>query len=523
MPRLRPDVWPRLVGLARFSMRARRLLRHTITASEAQAMIRDGVARRASRFLATLDRAIYANASSPYRKLLVSAGCERGDVVRLVDTEGLEAALSALAGQGVFVSYDEFKCRRPVVRGSQTFHFRPDDFNDPLLSDHISASTSGTRGAPVSVPIDADHIAELAPSWSIFLEEHDCLTTPLMFWTPGHPGVAARYLSCAHLGLKYVNWFISEGVESMAGRAYAAYVHRVARWAGGFPPPEQASFAEPRRVLETVRVRLVENGRAALNTAPSAAVKLSLAAQQDGVSLTGLTFLLGSEPLTPARRHTIEASGARVAALYGSSEAPWIGGQCRHPAHPDAVHVLLDGYAIVSPAVGSNRALLLTSLRRVLPKVLLNTDIGDRADVDRSACDCLYGRLGCELRLHSIRSADKITEFGVTFAVNDVFRVLEEGLPSRCGGVAGDYQLVEMRKANGLPHYAMMVNPQLSGIDDERVLAAFFAEIGRLEDHYRFMAAAWAREKVVTVRRAPPMIAASGKVLPFLRTSEVSP
>jgi phenylacetate-coenzyme A ligase PaaK-like adenylate-forming protein len=529
MLRLRPDTWPKLVGLARFSLGARRLLTHTITSPEAQAIIRDGVVRRHQHFLATLNRAVYANRSSPYRRLLLSAGCEQGDIARLVETEGLETALGIIAGKGVFVTYDEFKGRRPAVRGSQTFHFAPDDFNDPSLASHISASTSGTRGQPVSVPIDADHIAELTPSWSIFLEEHKCFDGPLMFWTPGHPGVAARYLSCAQAGLKYADWFISEDAKSIASRTYAEYVHRFARWAGGFPAPVRTSFAEPEWVLTSVLARLREHGNASMNTAPSAAVKLSLAAQEHGASLAGLTFLLGSEPLTPARRRTIEACGARAAALYGSSEAPWIGGQCQNPVHPDDVHVLRDGYAIVrvQPSMTAagvhDEALLLTSLRKALPKVLLNTDIGDRGVIDdHSPCDCLYAQLGCGLRLHTIRSADKITEFGVTFAVGDVFRVLEEALPSRFGGIAGDYQLVEMRRANGLPHYAMMVNPRLTGIDDDTVLAAFFSEIGRLEDHYRFMAAAWAREKVISVRRAAPLIAASGKVLPFLRTADGS-
>src|SRR5215470_17807209 len=133
----RPDVWPRLIGLARFSRRARRLLQHRITAREAQTVIREGLARRSERFLAKLDAAVYANASSPYRKLLASAGCERGDVAGLVEAEGLEGALSALAARGVFLRYDEFKCQRPVARGSQTFHFSPDDFNDPSLASHF--------------------------------------------------------------------------------------------------------------------------------------------------------------------------------------------------------------------------------------------------------------------------------------------------------------------------------------------------------------------------------------------------
>ena len=171
-----------------------------------------------------------------------------------------------------------------------------------------------------------------------------------------------------------------------------------------------------------------------------------------GASLAGLTFLLGSEPLTPARRQTIEASGARAAALYGSSEAPWIGGQCRHATSPDDVHVLLDGYAVVPgdatsmPAGAADRTLLFTSLRRALPKVLLNADIGDRAVIDRAPtasaltadwdATCGFDRFAVPTR--SLNSASRLR-------CPDVFRVLEEIFPARFGGVAGDYQLVETR------------------------------------------------------------------------------
>lgn len=518
----RPDVWSRLTGLAKFSRRLRSLLDDTITAAEAQALIAQGVARRDRRFLSKLDEAVYANPASPYRKLLEAAGCERGDIVRLVGTEGVEGTLGVLAEEGVFLSYQEFKCRRPTVRGSQTFHFSTADFNDPLVTDAVAATSSGTSGVPVSVPIDADHIAELAPSWSLFLEENGCLDDPLLFWTPGHPGVAARYLACARARQKYVYWFISEDVGSMASRAYAECVHRVARWAGDFPPPQRASFSEPQRVLQAI-VTLLNNGcRPAVNTAPSAAVKLSLVAQHAGRDLRGVTFLLGAEPVTAARRRTIEASGASAVALYGSSEAPWIGGQCRHRAHADDVHVLLDGYAVI-PAPDGGAAqpkpstLLLTSLRQTLPKVLLNVDIGDRAMITSDPCDCLYDRLGCRMRLHSIHSADKITELGVTFAVADVFHLLEEALPRQFGGVAGDYQLVEARNADGLARYVMRINPTLAAIDEEAVVAAFFAELARLEDHYRPMVSAWARDRLVRVERAPALAAGSGKVLPFHR------
>jgi hypothetical protein len=217
--------------------------------------------------------------------------------------------------------------------------------------------------------------------------------------------------------------------------------------------------------------------------------------------------------MTPARRRSIEASGAKAAPLYGSTEAPWIGGQCRQASASDDVHVLLDSYAVVPV----DSTLLFTSLRGVLPKVLLNVDIGDRAVIDNSPCDCVYGRLGCDVRLHTIRSSDKITEFGVTFAVQDVFHVLEHALPRRFGGAAGDYQLVEDRDADGLPRYTIVVDPRLSGINEGDVTDTFLREMAGLERHYGFMAAVWARSKILTVRREAPMAGSSGKMLPFYR------
>src|SRR6185295_4625722 len=246
-------------------------------------------------------------------QLLASAGCGAEDVAALVARDGLDEALQSLARSGVYVSYEEFKCRRPVVRGSQTFHFSPEDFDDPLVTRYYAATSSGTRGIPTRVPIDADLIVDMATYWAVFLAEHDALTTPLMFWTPGHAGVAARYLACAKAGQTYSDWFVSEGMHDLTERMYASGVHWLARRAGRFPNPRAAPFDDPGPVLDRLRDLLDDHQTPSVNTAPSAAVTLSLEAQRRGQSLAGVTFLLGSEPLTPARRRSIEASGAKAA------------------------------------------------------------------------------------------------------------------------------------------------------------------------------------------------------------------
>jgi hypothetical protein len=169
---------------------------------------------------------------------------------------------------------------------------------------------------------------------------------------------------------------------------------------------------------------------------------------------------------------------------------------------------------------GDEQPLLFTSLRSAPPKVLLNTDIGDRAVIGTRRCDCLYDRLGCRLTFHNIRSSDKVAEFGVTFAVSDIFHVLEEVLPRRFGGCPGDYQLVESRDSQGLPRYTLIVNANLLGINDRELPAAFLAEMSKLQGYYRFMAAAWKREGLIHVQRGSPLATPRGKILPFHRAAE---
>ncbi|MCW5982167.1 MAG: hypothetical protein KIT09_29035 [Bryobacteraceae bacterium] len=512
----------KLIGLGRFAWGLRSFLDERLTLEQAVQVIEDGVRRREERFLAKLDTAVYANPGSPYRKLLEAAGCEAGDVRKLVAAEGLEGALERLARAGVYVGYEEFKGRQPAVRGGRTFHFRPEEFDDPRMVPDLRSTTGGTRGKPAPTTGNLDQIAQMVPHWLVFFAENGCLDGPLVFWTPDHAGVASRHLSCAKFGLKYSRWFVSEEMTAVKDRFYSVSIHWLVRRAAGLPAPERAPYDNPAPVLDCLLAFLEEGKRPCVNTAPSAAVKLSLAAQQRGASLSGVTFLLGSEPLTPARRRAIEGSGARAAPLYGSTEATWIGGQCRQARHPDEAHALLDTYAVIGAPEedGEERSLLLTSLQPITPKVLLNTDIGDRAAITRRRCDCLYDRLDCRTTLHAIRSSDKITEFGVTFAVSDVAQVLEEALPRRFGGAAGDFQLVEARDALGLAHYTLRVSPALEGVDAGAAPEAFLAELAKVRSYYGFMARMWARERIVGVERGAPLATGRGKVLPFHRATE---
>ena len=93
---------------------------------------------------------------SPYRKLLDMAGCTYGDLEELVRTEGLEGAFARLAQQGVYVALDEFKGRRLMVRGSQTFHCEAHDFDNPVRPSAIAVSSGATRSAGTRTNYDFD-------------------------------------------------------------------------------------------------------------------------------------------------------------------------------------------------------------------------------------------------------------------------------------------------------------------------------------------------------------------------------
>jgi hypothetical protein len=518
--------WRRSRGLIRLARHIREFLAEPLSAEHAVKAIADGVQQREARFLDKLHRAVYANPKSPYLKLLQASGCEYGDVARLVETEELDGALAKLAAAGVLLTFEEFKCRTATVRGSQSFDFEPDDFNDPTFRAEGASQTGGTSGTPIRFGWSFALTAQWAPYWCVFLAANNRLGAPLIFWTPGNSGSIGPQLACAKFHQRLDRWFVSQEMTHFADRAYAWSRHWICRRLAGFPAAHHVAYHETSPVLAAVLALLREAKTVSVNTTPSAAVRLSLAAREQGADLTGLVFLLGAEPLTPARRETIEASGARATPLYGSTEAVWTGGQCPFPQHSDEVHVLRDLHAVIcDPESGPSTdlepsRLLFTSLAPVTSKFILNTDIGDRGVIHYRRCDCLYDRLGCHQTVHTIRSADKLTEFGVTIWLADVYHVLETVLPRRYRAAASDFQLVETRTPDGLPRYVLLVDPRVPGVDAPAAAQLFLDELGKQKPYYGFMTSIWEREKVLEIRRQPPIATGSGKMLPFVRLQD---
>jgi hypothetical protein len=471
-----------------------------------------------------VERAILGNRRSPYRQLLQAAGCQRGDLEALVRREGVDGALGKLFEAGVYVSFEEFKGLAPAVRGSQRFNFAEADFDNPLIAGQVFSQTGGSRGRPARIKLDLDLLAQTAPHWAVWFAAHGVLAEPLVFVQPFYPAAIAHQLICARFGDRFAAWFSTGGGGSPLYRLTAAYTVGLVRLAAGFP---RRVPVEPDR-LERVGSYLAEltgqGRRPAVNTSPSMAARICLAMRERGGGLAGVTFLLGAEPLTAARKATIESSGARATVTYGFSEASNVGSQCSQPDQVDEIHVSLDVFAALrrprpTDDGGSVDALLLTTFRPASPKVLLNVEIGDYASLETKRHGCGFEELGYVQRLHTIRSFGKLTGDGVTFFDADILHLLETVLPARWGGSLADYQLVEQQTAAGLPRYALLVSPDLGELDEPALVAFFLDELGKLKRPYRFMANQWAATGAVRVERRRPEAGARGKVPPFCTLS----
>ena len=138
-------------------------MRRKDNGQDGKVLLEQNLENRETNFLALAKRSIYSNPKSPYLPLLRQAGCEYGDLKQMADSDGLEATLRKLHRSGVFVRFEEFKGREPMVRSGQEIRFRPDDFNNPFLKNHFETSSSGSTGVRTRSPKDLQHKSLRSP------------------------------------------------------------------------------------------------------------------------------------------------------------------------------------------------------------------------------------------------------------------------------------------------------------------------------------------------------------------------
>ncbi|MGH7357588.1 MAG: hypothetical protein ACREJR_02110, partial [Candidatus Rokuibacteriota bacterium] len=224
-------------------------LRRRLTPERARDVLRRRLAERGTDFLTLARTAIYGNPASPYRQLLAAAGCEYGDLERMVGEHGVEGTLRVLLRHGVYLTIDEFKGRRPVVRGGTTIAVDPPRLRNPGSAAHLWSQTSGSRGARTPVPIDLRFVEDAAVNVLLALVARGALDWHLGYWdVPG--GTLRPLLTNAKGGALVRRWF--SPVDPAAPDLHARYrwSGRLIRMAGQlagvpFPRPEHVPIDDP--------------------------------------------------------------------------------------------------------------------------------------------------------------------------------------------------------------------------------------------------------------------------------------
>jgi hypothetical protein len=182
-----------LMGV-RFLRQLPAFLRRPVTVEEARATLKRRLENRERDFLVLAKRAIYEHPPSPYRALLQLAGCEHGDLARLVRQQGVEGALRSLLRHGVYLTVNEFKGREPIRRGSTRLVANPGGVRNPASVRHGLAASSGSRGRPTVIPLDLRFVRDLAVTTCVAFDERRALDWVYSRWAePGHLGLHLVY------------------------------------------------------------------------------------------------------------------------------------------------------------------------------------------------------------------------------------------------------------------------------------------------------------------------------------------
>ena len=509
-------------GSWRYATGLRVFLGVTTDRAEAERVLTRQLQRREETFLQVLERGIYGNSNSPYRRLLLHAGFQFEDVQRLVKDEGLTGALSRLHDAGVYMTLEEFKGRAPVKRPGLEFPVSTQDFNNPLLTVHYEGRTGGSRGGGTRVPIDFDLLVHETASFLISLHACGVADRPPVIWSEGPPGA---------LGLKWallfgrmarqIKWFTPakpkwnrQGIQGRLLMAYTVLASRLHRQAVAWPVFEP----DVRRIANYLADAVGRGHPALVLGTPSQWVRLCLAAEEAGLDIAGTVFWGGGEPFTEGKAAVLERTGTRAIISYAMAEAAAITHACGAPSGPDDMHLLVDKLAVLTRRMYIESGLEVdtlayTSLLTSASKLMLNVESGDYAVLDERDCGCLWQQLGFTTHMHDVRSYEKLTSESVMFMGSMLHELLEQTLPSRFGGSPTDYQLVE-EEEGGLPRVSILVSPRVGPVDEQAVVETVLQSVG-FSDWSRRMGEMWRRAGTLRVRRQEPYATTRGKILPL--------
>ena len=508
------------ISFLRFAAGVPGLLKTRLTLADARRQVDERLAHREENFLATAERFIYGNPSSPYRPLLEVAGCELGDLRAAVRGDGIDATLRRLRGEGVYVSFEEFKGRTPVVRGGRTIPVRPSQFVNPRVSRAIASTSGGSSGPATQVPRDLMTIERDATARVLTYAAHGVLDAPTASWRqqfPSPDGIGLLLEDAKHDQV-HERWFAPPSAFRSVRYPVARELVYLAARVGGvrLPRPEVVDYGQAGIIAAWAADAVRRTGRALVRCGTSHAVRVALAAVEGSLDLAGVTFIGGAEPATPAKVATVAASGARHAPIYGSSETGKLGAGCSVPSSSNDLHFFTHTHAVIQHQrpIGagdeSAETFLFTTVTSDGPTILLNVESDDYGRLETRSCGCALEVAGLKLHVRDIFSFSKLTGEGVTLVGSDLLGVVEHVLPDRFGGTMFDYQLVEEEDDRGLTRLTIVVSPRVAIDDEADLIDTVLSSLGKTK-----LAAdvrhTWQRAGALRVRREEPRIVGRGK------------
>lgn len=527
MPTGRDNIGSEARAFARFLMGLPRFLRLRMSYEEARGIVQQRLREREANFLASVERGVFGNPRSPYRPMLDLAGCSLGDLVRSVRDRGLEGTLRQLRQAGVYVTFEEFKGRHPIVRGGREIPAPPGAFDNRDHSEYFSVSTGGSSGAGRRVNMDLTHMRARLPHRILSQHFVGAEGLPAANWSdiPPAGGLTGMLLSGPVRGKPH-RWFSATkpgwSGSSIRFKLATDVALLVARLSGARVNwPEYLPFDQAVVLARWARDRIKETGACTIHGSVSRILRVAVAAQEEGIDLTGAILRGSGEPPTHAKVAQITKTGAKFYSGYAYTEVGSVGACCLASKEPNDQHFLRDHLAMIQaprqvPGFEIEvSAFCFTTLLATAPKLLINVESDDYGVVDTKPCGCPWEELGLPEHIREIRSFRKLTGEGVTLVGTDMERILEEVLPARFGGSPLDYQLVEEEDEKGFTRLILLVAPSVP-LEDEQapvnVILEAMHQIGAVGDASRNI---WRQAGTIRVRREKPRLTSRGKLMPL--------
>ncbi|MFC1862689.1 hypothetical protein ACFL1Z_01885 [Thermodesulfobacteriota bacterium] len=517
------SIFSKMKTYLRFATDLRNFLRYKLSLEEARKIVRQRIEEREANFLKLIEKSIFGYSLSPYLPLLKLADCEMGDIQKMVRNRGLEETLRALREAGVYFSFEEYKGLEPTVRDGKLISVQPRDFDNPYLHSYYHGQTGGTTGSPTRVMIGLDHLAAQAPFTMLAHEAHGLLDVPTAIWLSGFPESAAlnNILRPAKFGQTPEKWFSDtiarERGISLIGRMAPAFLLLMGYLSGNpIPWPKLVRLDEAIVIAHWAIRNVNTHGGCLIYTFVSRALRICIAAQEEGLDMTGVSFVVAGEPPTPAKVKGITSTGARCVPRYAFTEHGTVGIGCALPIDENDIHLSKDALALIQfprQVPGSEitvDAFNFTSLLPTAPKLLLNVESDDYGVVEDRSCGCPLGDYNFTTHLRNIRSFRKLTGAGPTLIGPDMVHILEEILPVRFGGSPLDYQLIEEENEDGFTRFNLVVSPKVEILDETAVIEVVLDALGSWKrSEYR-------QAELLRVRRMEPILTPRGKLLSII-------